>query len=442
MITLGLLQVFLVVFLIAANGFFVASEFALVSVRDTRVQQLIEAGRVGSRTVQKLLSRLDTLLAGVQFGVTMTSLGLGIAGEPFFSQVIRHGIRAVTTSIPESSVHLFSLAAGFILVSFFHVVLGEIVPKSLALQRAERVALVVAKPMDVFITLAQPALGIISRSANVVLRIFGSRPMREAGVHSPDELKMMVTASRRVGMLPQGQEDMILRALELQDVTVREIMVPRNRIFSLPSDLPLEETMRRVVEEQHSRVPVYDAARGPEHIIGLLYSKDVSRYMHYKLTAPQAPPQTMTVANLMRDIMVVPETKPVSGLLEEFRARKRHLAVVVDEFGTTVGLVTTEDALEQLVGELEDEFDVVPQPPRGLTTGSAVLDGAESIRDLENHHKLGLPRDQGFETLAGFLLNQLGRIPTGGEIVDFGGHTFTVLSMQGKRISKVKVEKK
>ena len=209
-------------------------------------------------------------------------------------------------------------------------------------------------------------------------------------------------------------------------------MVPRNRIFSLPSNLSLEETMRRVVEEQHSRVPVYDAAKGPEHIIGLLYSKDVSRFMHYRLTAPQAPAQTLTTANLMRDIMVVPETKPVSGLLQEFRDRKRHLAVVVDEFGSTVGLVTTEDAIEQLVGELEDEFDVVSQPVRALATGSAVLDGAENIRDLETQHHLALPRDQGFETLAGFLLAQLGSIPKGGESLEFAGHRFTILSMQGK----------
>src|SRR3954464_15877232 len=253
MLTFALLQVFLVVLLVAANAFFVAAEFALVSVRDTRIQQLVETGRIGARTVQKLHSRLDELLAAVQFGVTLASLGLGIVGEPTFARILQNLLHGVP--VPPAYIHTFSLVIGFTLVSFVHVVLGEIVPKSLSLQRAERVALAVAGPMDVFMTVARPALYVMSNTANFVLRAFGSRQMREGGVHSPEELKLIVTASSRVGLLPTMQEDMIHRALELGNLTVREIMVPRTRMFALPATMPLEEAMTKVVEEQHSRVP-------------------------------------------------------------------------------------------------------------------------------------------------------------------------------------------
>jgi CBS domain containing-hemolysin-like protein len=338
-------------------------------------------------------------------------------------------------------VHGISIVLGFSVVTYFHVVLGEIVPKSLALQRAERIALAVAGPMDVFMAIVRPLLKVMSRSAAMVLRIFGSQQMREGGVHSAEELKLMVTASSRVGLLPPLQEDMIHRALDLENVAVREIMVPRPNIFALPSDMPLEQATRRVVEEQHSRVPVYDAEQGPEHIVGVLYSKDLSRFMHFRLTSSAgAAISQLKVSNVMRDVMVVPETKPVSDLLEEFKHRKRHLAVVVDEFGSTVGLVTVEDALEQIVGEIEDEFDVAPQPTLLLAGGALVLNGGDNIRDLESRHQLRFPRDEGFETLAGFILWKLGHIPKGGESIEYEGHRFTVLNMEGHRIAKVKVE--
>jgi len=323
------------------------------------------------------------------------------------------------------------------------VLLGELVPKSLALQRAERVALAVAGPMDFFMTLAHPFLVFMNRSANIVLRGFGSRLMREGGVHSPEELKLIVTASRRVGLLPEAQEEMIHNALELANLAVREIMVPRHSIFSLPADMPLEEAMARVVEEQHSRVPVYDPEKGKENIIGLLYSKDLSRHMYMRLSAGM--PFTgnsarVKVRSIMREVLFVPEAKDIADLLIEFQQRKRHLAIVVDEFGSTSGLVTVEDVLEQLVGELEDEFDVAQRPVLPLSAGAVVLDGSANIRDLEVHYDILLPRDQGFETLAGFMMAQLGKIPDGGESFEYEHRRYTVLQMEGRRIARVKIE--
>ncbi|HEX7959832.1 MAG TPA: hemolysin family protein [Terriglobales bacterium] len=442
MAALVFLRIFAVILLVALNAFFVAAEFAMVSIRDTRIQQLIDAKRVGARTVQKLQQQLDDFLPAVQFGVTLASLALGWIGEPAIANLLM----AVIGDVPYVAVYAHALAVivAFCLITYFHVIMGELVPKSLALQRGERVALAVAGPMDFFMTVSRPLLRLMNRSANIVLKAFGSRLMREGGVHSPEELKLIVTASRRVGLLPEFQEDMMHRALELGNVTVREILVPRNRIFSLPADMPLEEAMARVVEEQHSRVPVFDPKLGPEHIVGVLYSKDLSRFMHLRLRSQKrfgiSPEVTLRVRHIMRELMVVPETKPVTDLLEQFKARRRHMAMVVDEYGSTVGLVTVEDALEQLVGEIQDEFDVAEHAPLLLDTGALVLEGTENLRDLETQLHLKLPRDEGFETLGGFMLARLDRIPKPGDSFEFEGRRFTVVEMEERRVAKVKVE--
>jgi putative hemolysin len=441
--TLVLLRALLVAVLIFLNAFFVAAEFALVSVRDTRIQQLIEAGRIGARTVQKLHQNIDGVLNAVQFGITIASLGLGWAGEPFVARLLQ----GVVGNIPLLGLYSTSIsfALAFLLITYLHVILGEVVPKSVALQRPERVALAVAAPMDVFMTLVRPFLVVMSRSAQLVLRLFGSPRMGEGSRHSPEEIRLIATASRRVGLLPAQQEQMLHRVLDLSDVLVREIMVPRTRIFSLSADLTLTEAMAKVVEEQHSRVPVFDPKLGPEQIVGVLYSKDLSRLMQAQLSAPgsegDAPlPLETPVRRIMRSVLVVPETKPVSDLLVEFKKNKRHLAVVVDEFGSTSGVVTVEDVLEQIVGEIEDEFDVAPHHVLPLDSGALVLDGGENLRDLEIQHRLLLPRDQGFETLGGFVLARLERIPRGGEMLEYEGRRYTVLKMDGLRVAQVKVE--
>ena len=445
MIAYVLLRVFVIVLLVAANAFFAAAEFSLVSVRDTRIQQLIEARRIGARIVQKLHRNLYEVVNGVQLGITVTSLTLGWVGEP----ILAHIVEGYTGEVPHANIyaHGIAIALAFSFITCLHVILGELVPKSLALQRAEQVALAVAAPMDVFLTLTRPFIYLMSRAAGSVLRIFGGRRTRQGPVHSPDELKLIVTASRQLGQIPEIQEAMIHNALELENISVREVMVPRPDIFSLPGDLTLDEALARVVDEQHSRIPVYDPQRGPEHIIGVLYSKDLMRWTRLRLTAnPMQPIATriaaMKISQIMRDVLVVPETKVLVELLEEFKQRKRHLAVVVDEFGSTAGVITVEDVLEQLVGEIEDEFDVAAAGQAELEGETAlVLDGSVSIRDLESQYQLVLPRDAGFETLAGFVLARLQKIPAVGEAFDYDGHRFTVEEMEGHRIAKVRIER-
>src|SRR6202167_2318898 len=445
MIAFVLIRVFLILLLVAANAFFAAAEFALVSIRETRIQQLIEARRIGARIVQKRHRNLDEVVNGVQLGITVVSLTLGWVGEPLLARMVE----APLGQIPHAGVYAHAIAIGvaFVLITCLHVILGELVPKSLALERGEQVALAVAAAMEVFLTLTRPFIYSMSKVAGYVLRVFGSRKIRQGPVHSPDELKLIVTASRQFGQIPPSQEEMIHRALELESITVREVMVPRPDIFSLPGDLTLDEALARVVEEQHSRVPIYDRQSGPEHIIGVLYSKDLMRWSRLRLTANPAQPistriSNMRVSQIMRDVLVVPETKVLTELLEEFKDRKRHLAVVVDEFGSTAGVITVEDILEQLVGEIEDEFDA-PPPEQPVLEGkiALVLEGSFGIRDLESQYQLSLPRDGNFETLAGFVLARLQKIPRVGDAFDYEGHRFTVEEMEGHRIAKVQIEK-
>jgi CBS domain containing-hemolysin-like protein len=446
MIAFVLLRVLLIVALVAANAFFAAAEFALVSVRETRIEQLIRARRIGSRILQRLHRNLDEVVNGVQLGVTVVSLTLGWIGEPMVAHFVE-GFQFLQR-VPHVLVYAHGIAIGiaFGLITFMHVILGELVPKSLALQRAEQVALAVAAPMDVWLTLTRPLIFVMGRSAGWVLKVFGLRRVRQGPVHSPDEVKLIVTASRELGQITPTQEDMVHHALELENTTVREVMVPRPDIFSLPGDLTLQDAIDRVVEEQHSRVPIYDPQSGPEHIIGILYSKDLMRWAGLRLTTRPltVPPRIseMKVTQVMHDAMVVPETKPLSELLEEFKERKRHMAIVVDEFGSTTGLITAEDILEQLVGEIEDEYDVASLATPQTTAGNKllVLEGTTSLRDLESQYDLLLPRDAGFETLAGFMLSKLQKIPAVGDTCYYGGRRFTVEEMDGYRISRVKIE--
>ena len=446
MIAYVLLRVFVILLLVAANAFFAAAEFALVSVRETRIQQLIEAHRAGARTVLKLHQQLGRVVNGVQLGITVTSLTLGWLGEPVLARLLEGWIG----NVPHAAIyaHAIAVTVAFVMITSLLVIMGELVPKSLALQRAERVALAVAAPMDVFLTVTAPLTIGMSRAAGFVLRAFGTREIRHGSVHSPDELKLIVTAAHHSGQLSSAQEEMLLNALELDEITARQVMVPRTRIFSLPSDLNLDEALSRVVDDQHSRVPVYDPQRGPEHIVGVLYAKDLMRWTRLRLGVIAAPAAAaalriaqMKIGQVMHDVLVVPETKSLLDLLGEFQQRRRHLAVVVDEFGSTAGVISVEDVLEQLVGELEDEFDVASTQPV-VTDANAplVLDGSVNIRDLESQYELKLPQDEGFETLAGFLLSRLQKMPAGGEAFDYEGRRFVVEKMEGHRIATVRIE--
>jgi len=441
---LPLLQFVAVAMLILANAFFVAAEFALVSIRDTRIEQMITAGAPGARAVRRLQQDLDDFLPAVQLGVTLCSLALGWLGEPLAASVLMGwlGVLPLGRVYVRIYAHVAAITIGFALITYFHVVVGELVPKSLALRRAEALAVAVAPPMLLFMAVVRPAVRFLKSSAAVILRGFDIPMTQKGSVHSPEELKLIATSARRMGLLPKFQETLIHRALELDEVSIREIMTPRQKIFSLPSNMLVEEASAKVIERKHSRIPVYDETRGPEHIVGVAYSKDLARLMYFRSSAlPAAPPFVeLKLIQVMRDVLVVPETRSVLDLIGDFQQRRRHMAIVVDEYGSTVGLVTAEDAIEQLTGELEDEFDSPAVPVLTTASGALLMGGGVNLRDLETQMQWGLPRGGGVETLAGFLLMRLGHIPKPGESIVYEGRRLTVAEMEARRIAKVRVE--
>jgi CBS domain containing-hemolysin-like protein len=345
---------------------------------------------------------------------------------------------------PEGGLLLHSVAitVAFAGLTFVHVVLGELVPKQVALSRAERLSLLVAWPMKVFLKVARGPQALLRACSFALAQHLGASASGErAHTYTGEELKLLVTASYRSGALPAYQQEMIHNVIDLRQVAVREIMVSRPNIVSVPVRSTLEELLRVVTEDLHSRLPIYEDT--PEQIIGVLYAKDLFRVWREQQVDRRIgrPSREFVLRNFVRDISVVPEGKPIDQLLQEFQRRRRHMALVVDEFGNTVGLVTIEDVLEQIVGEIEDEYDWEKPPGMRLGERTLVLDGQVNILDLENQYDIQLPRDKGFETLAGFVLYQFGHIPQKGETFLFGDWRFTVLEVENHRVVQVRLDR-
>ncbi len=433
-------RLIVLIIIIVANGFFAASEVALVSVRRSRLRAMAEHGNLAAQSALNLLANPERLLSVTQFGVTIASLGLGWAGEGTLYELL---LRLTGGAIPAQwtgLVHGVLFAAAFAIISYSHVVLGEVVPKNLAIERADRLAMLVAPFLLVFYRIAAPFVFVAERAATLISRWIGLRGGHGGGGHSPEEIKYIVASSRNEGHLSQFEEDAIEALLEVQEHSAREIMVPRNQIVSVSAEASLDEVIHVMRVNQFSRVPVYE--KGAEHITGYLHYKDLMRIWEERRIAIEKKRliRPFRIARVMRKPLVVPETKPLSELIDEFRTTHVHIAIVVDEFGTIVGLVTLEDVMEQIFGEIGDEHDVKrPKPKAGATV--ILLDGSTTIRDLDTQYGLELPADAGFETLAGFLLFQLGYIPKAGETVEYGGRRFTILEMSRNRISRVRVEK-
>jgi len=434
------MRVIAVILLIAVNGFFAGAEVALLSVRHSRLRQMAEEGQAGAQAALNLLSNPGRLLSVTQVGVTLASLGLGWAGEDALYTFLLGLIRVPLTPIVSEAVHGACFVASFLGISYFHVVMGEVVPKNLAIARADQLAALVAPVLLVFYRVSAPFVITIERSAGAITKALKLRGGAHGGGHSAEELKLIVSSSRGLGYLPEAQEDMIHRVLDLDTIFVREVMVARNDIVSIDANSSLDEVLRTMIREQHSRLPVFEGS--PEKIIGILHYKDLLTVWEERRRAIRRgrPSRVFHVARLLRPHLVVPETKPLSQMLDEFRQGRSHMALVVDEFGTIAGLLTVEDVLEQLVGRIEDEHD--EKLARPITqTDDVELDGATRIRDLESEFGIEIPGEGGFETLAGFLLFRLGAIPHVGEFVEYGGRRYTVLEMERNRIARVRIEK-
>jgi putative hemolysin len=428
-------RLLVILLIVLLNAFFAGAEVALLSVRSSRLRQLSQEGHLGAQAALNLLANPERLLSVVQVGVTLASLGLGWAGEDAVYQLLTGFFEPLIAPGNERLLHGAIFVAGFLFISFLHVVLGEVVPKNLAIERADRIAMLVAPVLLVFYRVVLPFVFVIERSANVISRALGLRGGPGTG-HSTEELKLLVRAS---GTMQPAQEDVLHRVLDLDAVFVREVMTPRRAMITISADSDLDQVLQTMIEQQHSRLPAYEGA--PEHIIGILHYKDLLTVWQARRAALRAgrTPSVFRIRPLLRKHLVVPETKPLLHMFDVFREGRAHMAMVVDEFGTITGLVTVEDVLEQVVGPIQDEHDekIEFPPPEAA---ELLLDGTTKVRDLAADYGIEIPEGD-YETLAGFLLARLRTIPESGASVEERGRRFTVLEMDRNRIARVRIEK-
>jgi CBS domain containing-hemolysin-like protein len=436
-----LLRFLLLGFILAVNSFFAASEVALLSVRDSRLRALAAEGNSGAKIALALLARPERLLSVTQIGVTLASLGLGWAGEDTLYALLTNLFHPALTPAAGAILRGVFFAVAFVAMTFCHVVIGEVVPKNLAIEKADRLAVIVAPALMVFSRLTSAFITVIENSASAIAGAMGVKnALNRGGGHSAEELKLIVSSSRFAGHLPELQEGMIHRVLDLGELYAREIMKPRRDIVSVPVTASLDQVLEIMVGSRHSRLPVWQDE--PEHMVGVVFFKDLLRVWRDRRSSVGSgrPAPPFHLHHLMRKPLIVPETKPLMQMIEEFRGRHSHMALVVDEFGTVTGLVTVEDVLEQIVGEIEDEFDDRLPPVPHLDAGPVEVDGATSIVDFASAYGVELPVNAGFETIAGYLLFVLGHIPRPGESVEFEGRRFVVTETERNRIARVRIE--
>jgi CBS domain containing-hemolysin-like protein len=419
--------------LVAMNGFFVAAEFALVTIRATRIDQLVEEGRAGAKAARAARGHLDTFIAACQLGITMASLALGWIAEPAMASLIEPPLEATLGIFAEAAAHTVAAITSFLIVTVLLVVAGELAPKGFALAAPERVALLVAPGTNLFATVFKPIIWFLNVSGWIVLRPFGIKPAGEHGpVSSIEELKLVVMASREAGLLDEHEQQMVNRVFTLSNLTAKQAMVPRTEILAVDVDSSLDELVDIVQQARHTRIPVYEGSI--DNVIGVLNVKDLFAYLRDR-SRPFPGSR-----RLMRPALLVPESTRLDELLTEMRRTRTQIAIVIDEFGGTAGIVTLENILERLVGDVQSELEA-PETPEVVERpdGSFVIDGLMLIDDFNDQFGLRL-EDDNYDTIGGYLFGKLGRRPEPGDEVTLpDGRTLQVEALDGLRIARVRV---
>jgi putative hemolysin len=414
-------ELLVVVALLLLNAFFVASEYALVTARRTRLRELEEAGSRRARAALAITANPPRFIAAMQLGVTGTSLAIGAIGEPVLARVFDPFLAGVLA---------FGIA--FLLITYLHVVVGELVPKGFALGHSESIAIAVSGPVRMFFFVFKPLIWVLQRSSDLALRALGLEPPgAEDTVYSEAELKMLLSRSADQGELQEDEQEMLYKVFDFADKEVADVMVPRPEVVALSVDLPPEECLAAVIESPYTRYPVYRDSL--EHIVGILHVRDLfSAIANGGL-------RLIKVEELVRPAPMVPETKDLAAMLKEFRRTNQHMAIVVDEYGDMEGIVTLEDLLEEIVGEIEDEFDLPDETVERIDDGRIRVHGTFPIDDFNEQFGKEMPHED-FHTLAGFVFGQLGHGPHVGDEVVWDLLKFTVVDVDGARIEKLEVE--
>ena len=423
-----LISIFLLIIL---NGFFSCSEIAIIAVRRSRIKQLLEQGDRRAGFVHQLQEDMERFLATIQIGVTVVSSLAAAVGGVFAVETLKPVIQQIPNEAVQRASEVLAVGSIVLVISYLSLIIGELVPKSLALKYSEPIALRVAHPIVWMSRMASVFIKILTVSSRFLLRFFKGPSSHEKTFVSEEEIKILVREGREKGIFDQTEQDLIHSVFEFTDISVKEVMVARPKMHALQIDTPPDELLQYISTHKFSRYPVF--RKGINEIVGVLYYKDLMSQLVKK--------ETIVLQDLIRPVFFVPETMKVSHLLKELQRRRIQMAIVVNEYGSVEGLVTMEDLVEEIVGEIQDEVERGERPVERLKDGSMVVDASLSIRDLKDDYGLSLPESSEYETLGGFFLSQIQSIPRGGEIFQYGKYKFTIVDMAERRIAKVKVEK-
>lgn len=425
---LEVLNLVIVVLLVLINGFFVASEFALVGVRRSRIATLAESGHGRAKVLLNLVDNLNAYISATQLGITLASLALGWIGEPAVAHLLEIPLKG---RVSETVLHTIAFAIAFSIITFLHIVLGELAPKTIALERAEKTALAIAWPMQIFYKIFRWPIRLLDWAGTRTVRLLGLHPSDHASIYTEEELRHLIDISQKSGHLEEEEQRLITRVFDFSEAEVREAMVPRVAVEAIPIDATLNEVKQAFRSLGYSRLPVY--RRNVDNIEGILFRRDLEPF----LENPDA--EKFRIENLLHPPQFIPASARLGNTLRQMQTTRTHLAIVIDEHGGMEGIVTLEDLLEEIVGEINDEYDgevraqILLQPD-----GTYMLSGMLAVRDANRKLKLRLPEDDGYTTVAGFLLAQAGRLLEIGDTVEYEGSVFQVERVERRRIRRIR----
>ncbi|TSJ44293.1 HlyC/CorC family transporter [Mucilaginibacter corticis] len=424
-------SILLTFLLVLLNGFFVAAEFALVRVRGSQIEIKAKAGSRIAKVTRGIVANLDGYLAATQLGITIASLGLGVIGEEVFSNVVLRGFQSIGIDISSSFVNTSGHVVAFIFITVLSIVFGELAPKTLAIQRSVRTALAVSGPLRIFFIVFRPIIWVLNAFANFILRLIGINiiPGHEAH-HSSEELQYLLEQGKETGAIDSSEHELIQNVFEFNERVVKNIMVPRTKISGIEVSTPKDELLNILITEGYSRLPVYDEVI--DKIVGIVHAKDILPLL--------ARNEEIVLKDIIRKPYFIPETKKINDLMAELQQKRIQIAIVSDEFGGTAGMVTLEDIVEELVGEIQDEYDEEKPIVEALNEREFIVNALAPIYDVNGHLPHDLPEDGDFDTVSGWLGDIFGKIPDVGEQKEANGYNITVLKKSDQNIESVKLE--
>lgn len=425
-------NLFVIVLLLFSNGFFVAAEFSIISVRKTRITQLTNEGNFSAKVALEALKDLDKFIAAVQLGVTISSIGLGWVGEATLARIIEPLFNFLPSGYQLAAVHTFAITIAFTLITVLHVVIGELMPKSIALQYPERTSLLIALPINLIMKLFNPLIYVLNGIGAFLLKVIKIPPSQTSHLaHSIEELNMLINASYNEGVLNETEREMLHNVFKFSDLTAKQVMIPRTDMACIPSDITLDELSASITESQYTRYPVYE--ENLDHISGIIHVKDL-----YGLSLTN---EEFSVEKLMRPVLLVPETITMDNLVREFKKCQGQMAIVVDEFGGTSGLITLEDVLEEIFGEVQDEFDVEEADIKEISENIYLANAMMRLDEIAEFFGMEII-DEDVDTIGGLVVKMLGRIAQVGDVAEIQNLEFNVKEIDGARITKLIIKKK